>query len=265
MRTIAVANHKGGSGKTTTTVSLAAALAERGHRVLVIDMDPQGSASWWLGVTDAEPGVIDAIHGRSRLADLVYETTAPGVGLVPNSPALASPDPRQEIEVGLGFLRAMEGLPSIWDFVLVDCAPTMGYLALAPLSACREALLPVEAHVLAVASVASLLGMIGRVRERLNPDLRLAGVLACRVSRTSHARGIVERLRQRFPAEFIEPPIRESARLAEAPSFQLPVTLYAPGSSGSHDYRAAAERLDVGMDTAEPSAGTSERVQWPHS
>ena len=117
MRTIAIAHHKGGTAKTTTTVNLAAALAESGHRVLVIDMDPQGSATAWLGVRDPEYSVIDAIRGRKNLADLIYETTAPGVQLVPASPGLVVSERDDETNTALGFIRAMERLPPLWDFV----------------------------------------------------------------------------------------------------------------------------------------------------
>ena len=136
MRTIAVAHHKGGTAKTTTTVNLAAALAEAGHRVLVIDMDPQGSASAWLGVRDPEYSVIDAIRDGKDLAHLVYETTAPGVQLVPASPELIVPGPDDETDTALGFIKAMERLSPLWDFVLVDCPPSLGYLGVAPLAAC---------------------------------------------------------------------------------------------------------------------------------
>ena len=243
MRTIAVTNHKGGSAKTTTAVNLAAAIGEGGRRVLVIDMDPQGSASSWLGVPDPEDGVIDAIRRRAPLSQLVYETTAPGVQLVPASPELVASDRQEETDIALGFLRAMERLPAIWDVVIVDCPPSLGYLAIAPLTVCREVLLPVEAHVLAMTGITSLLETMNRIRNRLNPDLALSAVLACRVNRTSHARSVVERLDRRFPDSFMKAQVRESIRLAEAPSFQLPITLYAPDSTGAEDYRAAAAEL----------------------
>jgi chromosome partitioning protein len=246
MRTIAVTNYKGGSAKTTTTVNLAAALGELGHRVLVIDIDPQGSASAWLGVDGAVDGVAEAIEGRMPLSELLYETTAPGVVLVPASPSVVVADPKEETQIALGFMRAMDRLPKIWDVVVIDCPPTLGYLAIAPLSVCQEVLIPVEARVLAVTGLTGLLQTMDRVRRRLNPGLRLAGVVACRVNRTSHARAIVERLAEEFPESFMTTTIRESIRLAEAPSFQLPITLFAPSSTGAADYRALASELMVG-------------------
>jgi chromosome partitioning protein len=255
MRTIAVTNYKGGSAKTTTTVNLAAALGELGHRVLVIDLDPQGSASAWLGVDGAVDGVAEAIAGRIPLSELLFETTAPGVVLVPASPSIVVADPQQETQIALGFMRAMDRLPPLWDVVVVDCPPTLGYLAIAPLSVCHEVLIPVEARVLAVSGLTGLLETMDRVRRRLNPNLRLAGVVACRVNRTSHARAIVERLAERFPESFMTTIVRESIRLAEAPSFQLPITLFAPSSTGAKDYRALAGELMVGWPapTARPS------------
>ena len=257
MRTIAVAHHKGGTAKTTTTVNLAAALAEAGHRVLVIDMDPQGSASAWLGVRDPELSVINAIHGQDSLAHLVYETTAPGVQLVPASPGLVVSGPDEETDTALGFIRAMEKLPPLWDFVLVDCPPSLGYLGIAPLTVCEEVLVPVEAHVLAMAGLSSLMETIQRASTRLNPKLRVTGVLACRVNRTTHSKTVVERLARRFPESFMRTQIRENVRLAEAPSFTLPITVYAPQSSGAEDYRAlAAEVVSPAGATAAAGART---------
>jgi chromosome partitioning protein len=243
MRTVAVANHKGGSAKTTTTVSLAGALGEAGHDVLVIDMDPQGSASAWLGVPDPEVSVMDAIRGRDPLAHLIYETTAPGVHLVAASPDLVAMDRRSETDIALGFMRALERLPARWDIVLVDCPPSLGYLAIAPLTVCQEALVPVEAHYMALAGVTSLVETMDQIRVRLNPGLKLGGVLACRVNRTMHAHAVVARLRQRYPEAILRTQIRESIRLAEAPSFRLPITSYAPESAGAEDYRALAEEM----------------------
>lgn len=243
MRTIAIAHHKGGTAKTTTTVNLAAALAEAGHRVLVIDMDPQGSASLWLGVRDPEFSVIDAIRGRDDLAHVVYETTAPGVQLVAASPELIVAGSEEETDTALGFIKAMERLPTAWDFVLVDCPPSLGYLGVAPLAVCDEVLVPVEAHVLAMAGLSSLMETIGRVGSRLNPKLKITGVLACRVDHTSHSRVVVERLERRFPRTFMRTQIRENVRLAEAPSFRAPITTYAPESTGAEDYRALAAEI----------------------
>jgi len=246
MRTIAITNPKGGSAKTTTTVNLGAALAELGYRVLVIDMDPQGSTSAWLGVEGEIDGVAEAIEGRRSIAELLYETSAPGVVLVAASPTLVVSNPQEETRIALGFMSAMDRLPALWDVVLVDCAPSLGYLAIAPLSVCQEALIPVEAHVLAVTGLGGMLETMARVRRRLNPSLRLAGVLACRVNRTTHARQIVAQLQEQFADSFMKSAVRDSIRLAEAPSFHLPITLYASRSAGAEDYRAVARELMTG-------------------
>ena len=263
MRTIAVSHHKGGTAKTTTTVNLAAALAEAGHRVLVIDMDPQGSATAWLGVRDPEHSVIDAIRDGTDLAHLVYETTAPGVQLVPASPELIVAGSDEETDTALGFMKAMERLAPVWDFVLVDCPPSLGYLGVAPLAACDEVLVPVEAHVLAVAGLSSLMETIGRVSGRLNPRLKITGVLACRVDNTSHSRMVVERLRRRFPRSFMQTQIRESVRLAEAPAFREPITTFAPESRGAEDYRALAAEIAAPVAVRVAPTGATVKVTVP--
>lgn len=267
MRTIAVTNHKGGSAKTTTTVNLGAAFAERGQRVLIIDMDPQGSASAWLGVPDAVFNVTRAIRGDAKLTELVYETTAPGVQLVPSSPTLIVNAGRGESDVALGFMRAMERLPSLWDIVLVDCAPTLGYLTVAPLAVCQGILIPVEAQALGLSGLASIVAMTERVRSGLNPGLQIDGILACRINRTTHSRLVIERIEATYPGLALRTHVRENTRLAEAPGFHLPISRYAPGSSGDNDYRAAAGellgRLDLTVETptyAPPSRSVFSRV-----
>jgi len=260
VRTIAVTNHKGGSAKTTTAVNLAAALGEDGRRVLLIDMDPQGSASAWLGVVNPDVGVVDAIRGRTALAHLVHETTAPGVQLVASSTALVATDWQDETNIALGFMEAMAGLPKVWDIVLVDCPPSLGYLAIAPLAACHEALVPIEAHVLAMAGLTSLIETMTRIRRRLNTHLRLAGVVACRVNRTAHSRAVVDRLHYRLGDSLMRTQVRESTRLAEAPSFRLPITQYAPESSGAEDHRALAREL---MGSSRPRFASAAREAVP--
>jgi chromosome partitioning protein len=238
LRTLAFTNWKGGSAKTTSAVNLAAALGEKGKRVLVVDLDAQASASSWLGVKDGGRGLFEVFTDNGNLADLVHETTAPGVEVVPSSAWLVGVDKTI-------LRRSFSRLPADrWDFVFVDCPPSLGVLAVSALAACREVFVPVEASTLALAGLAGLVQTVERVRERLNPDLEVSAVLVCRVdSRTNLSRDIVDRLRERFGGLVLKTTIRESVRLREAPSFSKPVTLYAPRSPGAEDYRAAAAEL----------------------
>jgi chromosome partitioning protein len=247
MRTVAITNQKGGSGKTTTAVNLAAALGERGASVLLIDLDPQASASAWFGVVDESRGLLDVLLGESTLGALVRDTSVQGVSLVPASAWLVGAERALAGEVGAEtLLRSQFGkLPAgRWDWVLVDCPPTLGVLALQALVGCRELLVPVTAEAMAVAGLAALLQTLQRVQQRLNPKLVLLGILACRVdTRTRLAREVVEALRQRFGSEVFQATIRESVRLTEAPSHHQPITTYAPDSHGAEDYRALAAEL----------------------
>ena len=257
MRTIAIANHKGGSAKTTTTVNLGAALAARGQRVLVIDLDPLGSASAWLGVPAAQSDVTRAIRGEAELAELVHETTAPGVQLVPASPSIIIDESQGETAVALGFMRAMERLPALWDLVLIDCAPTLRYLSVAPLAIAKGILIPVEAHVLDLGGLSSIMTMTERVRVSLNPALHVDGILVCRSSRTTHGRQMIERIEATYPGLTFRTQVRESTRLVEAPGFQLPISRYAPGCTADLDYRLAADELleRLTPPVAAPAAG----------
>jgi len=247
VRTFAFTNQKGGSAKTTSAVNLAAALGEKGKRVLVVDLDPQASASAWLGVRDGGRGLFEVFTDNGNLADLVHETSAPGVEVVPSSAWLVGVDKALAGEPGAETIlrRSFSRLPADrWDFVFVDCPPSLGVLAVSALAACREVFVPVEASTLALAGLAGLVQTVERVRERLNPDLEVSAVLVCRVdSRTNLSRDIVDRIRERFGGLVLKTTIRESVRLREAPSFSKPVTLYAPRSPGAEDYRAAAAEL----------------------
>jgi chromosome partitioning protein len=247
VRTLAVTNQKGGSAKTTTAVNLAAALAEKGKRVLVVDLDPQASASSWLGVKDGGKGLYEVFADNGNLADLARETDVPGLALVPASGWLVGLERALAGEPGAEtiFRRALRRLPrNRWDFVFVDCPPSLGFLAVSALVACEEVLVPVEASTLALAGLAALVQTVERVQDRLNPDLRLSAVLVCRVdSKTNLSRELVERLRERFGALVFRTVIRETVRLREAWSFSQPVTVYASRSPGAEDYRAVAAEI----------------------
>jgi len=247
VRTWAFTNQKGGSAKTTSAVNLAAALGEKGKRVLVVDLDAQASASSWLGVKDGGRGLFEVFTDNGNLVDLVRETTAPGVEVVPSSAWLVGVEKALAGEPGAETIlrRSFSRLPADrWDFVFVDCPPSLGILSVSALAACREVFVPVEASTLALAGLAGLVQTVDRVKERLNPHLAVSAVLVCRVdSRTNLSRDVVDRIRERFGGVVLKTTIRESVRLREAPSFAQPVTLYAPRSPGAEDYRAAAGEL----------------------
>ena len=246
MRTIAISNQKGGSGKTTTAVNLSAALGEHGHRVLLVDLDPQASASAWLGVRDGDRGLLDVFTDNVHLCHLTRHTSVANVDIVPASPWLVGVDKALAAEVGAETLlrTAFARLPARWDYVVVDCPPSLGFLAIAAFVACQSLLIPIETRVMALGGLAALLRTMERVRERLNPELSLAGIVPCRVDlRTNLSREIVQRLRERFADVVFASTIRENVRLAEAPSFEQPITNYAPNSTGAADYRAVAAEL----------------------
>ncbi len=243
MRTLTIVNQKGGAGKTTTVVNLAAALAEREKRVLVIDLDPQASASHWFRVEDSGRGLLTLFTDGTGLRNLVRPTSTPGVDLVPASRWLVGAEQltasQRETTPLSDQLDRLEG--DSWDFVLIDCPPTLGALTVNALAAAHGLLIPVEAKVLPLHGLAQLLETLDIVRDRLNPGLRIAGILPCRVDRrTRLAREVVNDLRQRFEKLVYHVVIRENVRLAECPSFGQPILEYATRSAGAEDFRRLA-------------------------
>lgn len=247
MRTLAIANQKGGSGKSTTTVSLAAALGEKQRRVLVIDLDPQHSSTSWFGVKDGGKGIYAVFAGNGGFAEIIHPGGVPGVEVAPSSSWLVGADRLLAGEVGAEIIlrRSLDRLPGDrWDYVLIDCPPTLGILTINALAAVKELLVPVESHIMALGGLAHLQQTVALVKERLNPELAITGILACRVDmRTRHAQDVVEQLRQRFGAVVFKTVIRENVRLAECPSFGQPITKYDGRSAGARDYRALAEEV----------------------
>jgi chromosome partitioning protein len=247
MRTLAIANQKGGSGKTTTTVNLAAALGEKDRRVLVVDLDPQHSATAWFGIKDAGQGIYQVFAAQGSLPDIIQAAGVPGVEVAPSSAWLVGVEKLLAGEVGAETIlkRQLENLSAgRWDYVLVDCPPTLGILTINALAAVRELLVPVESHIMALGGLAHLQQTAALVKDRLNPELKITGILACRVdARTRHAQEVVEHLRQRFGNLVYNTVIRENIRLAECPSFGQPITRYDRRSAGARDYRALAEEV----------------------
>ncbi|HEX4967765.1 MAG TPA: ParA family protein [Nitrospiraceae bacterium] len=246
MRLIAIFNQKGGSGKTTTAVNLAAALGEQDRHVLVLDLDPQASASSWLGVKDGGRGLLDVFTDGLALAGLIQPTSADGVDVIPSSTWLVGAEKALAGEVGAETIlrRRLAALKGPWQYILIDCPPALGLLTVNALAAAQEVLVTVETHVMALSGLARLLETLEVVKERLNPDVKIAGILACRVNaRTRHAQEVVEQLQKRFGSLLYHTLIRENVRLAECPSFGQPITLYDPRCNGATDYRQLATEV----------------------
>jgi chromosome partitioning protein len=243
VRTIAVVNRKGGSGKTTTAVSLAAALAERGLPILLIDLDPQASASAWLSEPSDDRGPFDAFLGSRDLGGLAVNTAVPGLQLIRSTPWLLTAERTMLADIGVGVLRAIERLRPNWGFVIIDCPPSLSYLSVGALMAVREVMIPVEAHSIALPGVAAVVREIGRIQSTLNPVLQSPLIVACRVNRTIHARQVVDELDRAYGRLVTRATIRDSIRLAEAEAARMPITAFAPESGASLDYRQLAEEL----------------------
>ena len=243
MQILVIANHKGGSGKTATTVNVASAFAERGLKVLVVDLDPQGSSTDWLGGLESKTGLVQFAAGRVSLSDLVVKTSAQGVDLLPTSPSLIPPGDDARNETGFAIVKGLVKLPDYWDLVLVDTPPALGYLSLAPLVAGDRVVIPVEAHALALPGVASVIASIQHAQQHINPRLELLAIIPCRVSATGHSREVISRLRDQFGDVVLDQFVREAILVAEAPALRKPVTLSAPTSAVANQYRAIAGAL----------------------
>lgn len=243
MRTITLSNSKGGSAKTTSVVNLAGAFADRGLRVLVVDLDPQGSATYWLGASESPIGLVEFSEGGHRVPEIVQRTSTPRIDIIPTCPSLVPSGERGFNDTGLAIVRGFARLPDYWDTILIDTPANVGYLSLAPLVTSDHVVIPVEAHALALTGVASVAASIGRARRHVNGRVDLLGIVVCRVNSTLHVREILGRLRDSFDGKVLEQTVRETIRLAEAPTQRMPITRYAPESVASRDYRAVATEL----------------------
>lgn len=252
MRILAITNLKGGVGKTTTAVNLAAGLARklepRGARVLLIDLDSQieASASSWLGVREEGRRFLDVLEGTGELAGLVRATSVPGLDLIPGSESLAKAEVSLAGEPGSqSVLRGhVRKLPESWEIALIDMPPAQGFLMYSGLAAATDVLLAIESGAMALGSLMGLNRIVNLVRERLNPELALFGALQCRAdARTRLLREVDDLLRKQFPDEALTTIIRSDVKLLEAPGHRQDIFTYAPGSRAAEDYASLAEEV----------------------
>lgn len=257
MRSIAVINQKGGVGKTTSAVNLSAALAESGKRVCLLDLDPQAHASLHLGVSLPEgPSMYEILCGEASIAESrcwIQDNLA----VVPANLDLAAAEMELACEVGREVILKdkLEADTEAFDFIILDCPPSLGVLTVNALVAVEEVFLPLQPHFLALHGLSKLLRTIEVVSRRLNNQLRLSGVALCMYdSNTRLAAEVssdVEQFFQNSPmrsgilgeAKFFETRIRRNVRLAEAPSFGQSIFQYSPGSNGAEDYLQLASEL----------------------
>lgn len=247
MRTIAIINQKGGSGKTTTTVNLAASLAEKKRSVLAIDLDPQGSLSSWFGISHEEKGLFDVFVNNANIINIVYKTENPNLAIIPASNWLFGVEKALATEVGAETILRQQCKKLEkhgYDYILIDCPPNLGILTVNALTAVEEVIIPVEARVMALNGLVQLMQTIDIIKQRLNKNLHIAGIVPCRFdARTKHAREVVDALKSNFKGMLYQTAIRENIRLSEAPSFTQAITDYDTKCYGALDYRALAKEV----------------------
>ena len=242
-RVYALANQKGGVGKTTTAVNLGAYLAESGRRVLLVDVDPQANATSSLGVDKhaLQRSIYDVLIGGETALKLVLLTRCLRLDLLPSSPALAGAEVEMVEMVGreLRLRHALEQARQRYDFVILDTPPSLGMLTVNALAAADGVIIPIQCEYLPLEGLSQLLQTIELVRQRLNPDLIVRGlVLTMYDGRTNLARQVVEEIRQHFPTTAFRAIIPRNVKLSEAPSYGEPINCYAPDSAGAKAYEA---------------------------
>ncbi len=255
-RVIAMCNQKGGVGKTTTTINLAASLAEYGRRVLIVDFDPQGAASAGLGVNSAalELTVYNLLlNPRLSVHDAIVHTDVDGLDIIPANIDLSAAEVQLVNEVAReqALTRVLRPVLDEYDVIIIDCQPSLGLLTVNALTAAHGVMIPLEAEYFALRGVALLVDTIDMVRDRLNPRLTIDGILPTMVDlRTLHAREVLDRVKEAFGDKVYDTVIRRAIKFADATVATEPITVYAPTHAGAHAYRRLAREVIARGDAA---------------
>jgi chromosome partitioning protein len=241
-------NHKGGVGKTTSTINLGAALAEYGRRVLVIDFDPQGALSAGLGFHAFEGNTIyELMTDRSlNTKDVILNTSVPNLHLIPANIELSAAELKLVNEVAREFIlaRVLKSVIDDYDVILIDCQPSLGLLTVNALAAAHGVIIPLACEFFALRAVALLVDTVELVKERLNPGIKIDGILATLYdARTLHSREVLERIHERFGELVFKEIIAGTVKFKDASASATPITVYAPDSDAAESYRSVAREL----------------------
>ena len=250
-RTLAVANQKGGVGKTTTSVNLSASLADLGYRVLVVDLDPQGNATTSLGVSsrNLKYSIYDVLMREVPMEDCIEATAIRNLFLAPTTIDLAG----AEIELVPTFSRetklrrAIGTVADDFDFIVIDCPPSLGLLTVNALSAATEVVVPIQCEYFALEGLGQLLRNVNLVQGNLNPQLEISAIILTMYdARTKLADQVIKEIREHFGDRVCKTVVPRSVRLSEAPSFGQPITVFDPSSRGAIAYREIAKEISGG-------------------
>lgn len=247
-RVVAVMNQKGGVGKSTSAVNLSAALGKMKYKVLVVDFDPQGNATSGFGINKAETeeSVYDAIIGEADAAEIIVKSKEAGVWVLPSTIQLAGAE-IELVNMERRELRLSEALDPVipeYDFVLIDCPPSLGILTMNALTAASEVLVPIQCEYYAMEGLTKLLESMKMVQARLNPSLKLMGVVMTMFDqRTSLSKQVVKEVRSYFGQQVFKTIIPRAVRLSEAPSYGESIFEYAPKSKGAQAYKSLAKEV----------------------
>ncbi len=248
MRTIAIINQKGGSGKTTTVVNVGSAIAEAGHKTLLIDLDPQAHTTIHLGFEpfSLEKSVYDVLVNETLFDDVLIQTRIKNLFLMPAKIELASAEIEMVNTIGREIVlrEALKKSKNSFDYILIDCPPSLGLLTLNALTTVSEVIIPIQAEFFALEGLTKLIQTIQIVTERINPSTHISGVLITMFDKRKNiCKEVAQKVKNHFDKKVFKTKIRENVKLAEAPSFGLTIFEFARNSHGAEDYRKLAREI----------------------
>ncbi len=242
-RIISISNHKGGVGKTTSVINIGAGLARLGKKVLLLDLDPQANLTQSLGVRNPEKTIYGALRGKHELSPIEI---LQGLDLIPSSLDLVGAELELTAEPGREYIlkELIENLSGRYDFIIIDCPPALGLLTINALTASTEVIIPLQAHFLALQGLTELLDVIGKIKKRLNKELKLGGVFITLFdSRKVLNRDVLSTIKAYFKEDVFQSKIRDNVALAEAPAQGMDIFRYSPKSYGAEDYISLAREI----------------------